>query len=112
MSITIKLLSRFHTHTSHHPCQYEEREIQLEETRKKFPLCIRWDMVAHLCIGAVLAAESFNSAIETLSDRVSSSYDEAVKRTKDIAAGAVLLSAIAAATAGLIIFVPKIINLF
>lgn len=72
---------------------------------------IEWTVIV-LCIGAVLAAESFNSAIETLSDRVSSSYDEAVKRTKDIAAGAVLLTAIAAATAGLIIFVPKIINLF
>ena len=64
-----------------------------------------------LCIGGVLAAEGFNSAIEALADRVSPGYDEAVKRTKDIAAGAVLLTAIAAAVTGLIIFVPKIAGL-
>ena len=60
-----------------------------------------------LCIGGVLAAEGFNA----LADRVSPGYDEAVKRTKDIAAGAVLLTAIAAAVTGLIIFVPKIAGL-
>ena len=49
--------------------------------------------------------------IEALADRVSPGYDEAVKRTKDIAAGAVLLTAIAAAVTGLIIFVPKIAGL-
>lgn len=64
-----------------------------------------------MCIGGVLAAEGFNSAIEALADRVSPGYDEAVKRTKDIAAGAVLLTAIAAAVTGLIIFVPKIAGL-
>lgn len=59
-------------------------------------------------IGSVLAAEAFNSAIEALADRVNESYDEAIKRTKDLASGAVLLLAIAAAVVGLIIFVPKL----
>lgn len=59
-------------------------------------------------IGSVLAAESFNSAIEALADRVNESYDEAIKRTKDLASGAVLLLAIAAAIVGLIIFMPKL----
>lgn len=65
-----------------------------------------------IVIGAVLAAEAINSSIEALADLVSSDYNEAIKRTKDLAAGAVLLLAIAAAVVGLIIFVPKILRLF
>ena len=61
-----------------------------------------------LCIGLVLSAEAVNSAIEALADRVSPAYDEAIKRTKDLAAGAVLLLAIASAVVGLIIFLPKL----
>lgn len=62
-------------------------------------------------IGAVLAAEAINSSVEALADRVSPAYDEAIKRTKDLAAGAVLLLAIAAAIIGLIIFLPKFASL-
>lgn len=61
-----------------------------------------------IVIGAVLAAEAVNSSIEALADLVSPEYNEAIKRTKDLAAGAVLLMAIAAAIVGLIIFIPKI----
>lgn len=64
-----------------------------------------------IVIGAVLAAEAVNSSIEALADLVSPDYNEAIKRTKDLAAGAVLLLAIAAAVVGLIIFVPKIVEL-
>ena len=72
----------------------------------------RWEWVAVvIVIGAVLAAEAFNSAIEALSDLVSPGYNEAIKRTKDLAAGAVLLTAISAAIVGLIIFLPKIISI-
>ena len=70
---------------------------------------MEWVAVA-LCFGGVLAAEAFNSAVEALADRVSPGYDEAVKHTKDLAAGAVLLMAMAAVAVGLIIFVPKIIE--
>ena len=68
-------------------------------------------IIITLCIGLVLAAEAVNSAIEALADRVSAEYDEAIKRTKDLAAGAVLLLAIASAIVGLIIFLPKLIAL-
>ncbi len=64
-----------------------------------------------LAIGMVLAAEAFNSAIEVLADKVSPEYNEAIKRTKDLAAGAVLLLALAAAVIGLIVFIPKFIFL-
>lgn len=63
------------------------------------------------CIGAVFSAEAFNTAIEYLADRISSNYDEAVGRAKDVAAGAVLFLAVASAVVGAIIFIPKIIVL-
>lgn len=59
-------------------------------------------------IGTVFAAEAINSSIEALADLVSPDYNEAIKRTKDLAAGAVLLLAISAAAVGLIIFIPKL----
>lgn len=71
-----------------------------------------WEWVAiAICIGSVLAAEAMNSAVEALADRVSPGYDEAVKHAKDLAAGAVLLLALAAVAVGLIVFLPKILNL-
>ncbi|WP_165157034.1 diacylglycerol kinase family protein [Parabacteroides sp. ZJ-118] len=70
-----------------------------------------WIAVA-IVSGAVLAAEAVNSSIEALADRVSPGYDEAIKRTKDLAAGAVLLTAITAAIVGSMIFLPKIMALF
>lgn len=66
-----------------------------------------WIAIA-MAIGMVLAAEAFNSAIEALADAVSPDYNEAIKRTKDLAAGAVLFLAIASAVIGLIIFIPKL----
>lgn len=63
-----------------------------------------------ILIGLVLAAEAFNSSIEALADKVSPEYDEAIKHTKDLAAGAVLILAIAAAITGIIIFVPRLLE--
>lgn len=63
-------------------------------------------------IGTVLAAEAVNSSIEAIADFVSPGYNEAIKRTKDLAAGAVLILAISAAIVGLIIFIPKITEIF
>ena len=68
---------------------------------------MEWIVIA-LTIGIVLAAEAINSSIEALADFVSLDYHEAIKRTKDLAAGAVLILAIAAACVGLIIFIPKL----
>jgi len=66
-------------------------------------------LILILLIGIVLAAEAFNSALEFLSNKVESSYDETIKKVKDIAAGAVLICSISALLIGLIIFAPKII---
>ena len=63
-------------------------------------------------ITAVLSAETFNTAIEHLTDLVAPDYHILAKRTKDAAAGAVLLVAIGAAIIGVIIFLPKVLGLF
>ena len=64
-----------------------------------------------LCIGLVIAAELVNSAVERLVDLVSPEHHPLAGQVKDIAAGAVLVCAIAAAIVGLIVFVPKILAL-
>ena len=69
-------------------------------------------LVVVVVIAAVIAAEAFNSALERLCDRVSTEHYPLIGETKDLAAGAVLITAIGAAVVGLIIFVPKIYALF
>lgn len=68
-------------------------------------------MAVIICIGAVFMAEAFNSAIEAVCDMVSPGKHPLIARAKDMAAGAVLFMAIAAAAVGAIIFIPKIIDL-
>lgn len=70
-----------------------------------------WMAVVIVC-GCVLAAEALNTAVEQLADVVSPEYSEAIKKVKDLAAGGVLFMAVAAAIVGLIIFLPKLIDLF
>lgn len=70
---------------------------------------MEWVGVA-LCCGAVLAAEGFNTAIEILCDRVTKEKDEAIGKTKDIAAGAVLIVSVTALTVGLLVFIPAILR--
>ena len=68
-----------------------------------------WIAIALTC-GIVLAAESFNSAIEALCDLVSPQQNPIIKKVKDLAAAAVLFTAIAALIVGCIIFIPYIIS--
>ncbi len=65
-------------------------------------------MILALVIGLVISAELFNTAIEVLTDVVMPEKNEKAKITKDIAAGAVLVTSIIAVFIGIIIFVPKI----
>ncbi len=57
-------------------------------------------------IGIVWIAEAVNTAIEALADRITRENDDAIRRAKDVAAGAVLLAAITAAIIGLLILGP------
>lgn len=66
-------------------------------------------LVLLLCFGFVLMAEAFNSAIEELADAVTLEHHPKIKRAKDIAAGAVLLSAMVSVVVGALIFFPRLI---
>ena len=64
-----------------------------------------------ISIGMVIMAELFNTAIENLVDLVSPKYNKMAEFVKDVAAGAVLVAAIAAAIIGTIIFIPYLLSL-
>lgn len=66
-----------------------------------------WSIIA-ICIAMVFAAELFNTAIEKLTDLVSPAYNKTAGLVKDVAAGAVLVVAIAAVLVGLLIIAPKL----
>lgn len=68
---------------------------------------LEW-MLCLLCFGLVIGAEMVNTAIENLVDLVSPGKHELAGKAKDIAAGAVLICALIAASVGLIIFIPKV----
>lgn len=57
-----------------------------------------------LTFAAVISAELFNTSIERLCDKVSPEKDEHIRRSKDTAAGAVLISAIFAVIVGATLF--------
>ncbi len=59
--------------------------------------------------GLVFVSEGFNSAIEIDMDLTSPEYHPYAKNTKDVAAGAVLISVIMAVIVGAIIFLPKLV---
>jgi len=62
-----------------------------------------------LTIGVVLALEAMNSALEVLADRVSRERDPLIGRSKDLAAAAVLIAALAAAGTGLLVLGPPLL---
>lgn len=69
---------------------------------------IEW-LVVTGCIAFVLTMEMINTAIEKLCDVVQIDFHSGIKKVKDIAAGAVMLSAVCSLIIGVVIFLPKII---
>jgi len=63
-------------------------------------------------IGIVLSSELFNTSIEFLTDLLSPEYQKKAGMAKDIASGAVLISAITSAIIGLIVFLPRVVHFF
>ena len=59
-------------------------------------------------IGSVWAAETANTALEILADRITTEIDPQIRRAKDIAAGSVLLASITAAVIGILILGPRV----
>ncbi len=64
-----------------------------------------------LAITAVWCAEAFNTAFEALCDVASPEHDPKVQRAKDVAAGAVLITAIGATAIALLVFGPRLLVL-
>ncbi len=59
-----------------------------------------------LAIAAVWTAESLNTALELLCDVASPAFHPLVKQAKDVAAAAVLLSAVGSLAVGALVFWP------
>ncbi len=68
--------------------------------------------ILFITISSVFTAEMFNTVFELCVDLASPTYHPLAKIAKDVAAGAVLLSAILAVVIGLFIFVPHLWVLF
>jgi diacylglycerol kinase len=71
---------------------------------------IEWAIIVFV-IGLVVITEALNTAFEIDIDLTSPIYHPYARDTKDVAAGAVLMSVIVAGVVGIIIFLPKVIIL-
>lgn len=71
---------------------------------------LEW-IVLLFAIGLVLGAELLNTSIENLVDLVCKDRNEQAGLVKDVSASFVMVLAIVAAIVGLIIFIPKILNI-
>jgi len=67
-------------------------------------------LILILAIGSVIGAEVMNSAIETVVDMAQPNYHPLAGMAKDVAAGAVLVTAIQAAVIGMIVFAPALLR--
>ena len=71
---------------------------------------IEW-IICIILFAIVISAELFNTAIETVVNMITMEKNEKAKIAKDVSAGAVLVTAIGSAIVGLIIFIPKVVNI-
>lgn len=63
-----------------------------------------------LTIGFVIVSELFNTVVESLVDLVTAEQHPLAKQAKDVAAGAVLTSAIVAVAVGLLVLGPPLLS--
>jgi diacylglycerol kinase (ATP) len=79
--------------------------VWLDVTTKQWALLL-------LSTGMVHAAEAFNTALEEIVNFISPQQHPSAGKIKDLAAGAVLITAITAALIGLLIFTPLLLEKF
>lgn len=77
-----------------------------------FQISITEWLIVLLCFALVMSLELMNTALEEVVNLASPDIHPLAKISKDVAAGSVLMSAIISAVIGLIIFIPKFIDLF
>lgn len=61
-----------------------------------------------LCVGLVLVTELINTAVEAAVDLATDTYDPLAAIAKDVAAGAVLVSAVTAVAVGYVVFFARV----
>lgn len=59
----------------------------------------------------VITVEMINSALEAIENIIDPQYNQAIRRSKDIAAGAILVASIAAGLVGLLVLLPPLVAL-
>lgn len=67
-------------------------------------------MICFILFGLILALELVNTAVEATVDLFTEKRKPLAKKAKDAAAGAVLIAAIFAAVIGILIFIPKLLE--
>lgn len=68
-------------------------------------------IVVIFAIALVMQAEILNTAIEKTIDYIKPEYHPAAKLIKDLSAGAVLVTALGAFVVGILLFVPKLLEM-
>lgn len=68
-------------------------------------------MVIGLAAALVVTLELINSAIESLADAISPTYNAHIQSAKDIASGAVLVGSVAALIVGFVVLFPPLLAL-
>jgi len=71
---------------------------------------LEWAVIA-LTIGFVIVTETINTVVEVAVDLVVEEYHVLAKLAKDISAAAVLIAALTSVLIGMLIFVPRLLNL-
>ncbi len=71
---------------------------------------LRWALL-FCAVGFVLVTELLNTAVEKLTDMVTTEYSEQARRVKDISAAAVLVGAIIAVIIGIFVFCQPVMAL-
>ncbi len=69
-------------------------------------------LICLILIGSVIALELVNTAIESVTNMITTDNNFYAKVAKDLSAGAVLVMSVVAGFIGLIIFLPKLFELF
>lgn len=72
---------------------------------------IEWSLLT-IVMGLVFITELLNSALESFANSLKPERNDMIGRAKDYSAAAVLIAAIISLVVGIIIFVPKMLNLF
>ena len=71
---------------------------------------IEWCLLI-IAIGMVFITELLNSSLESIADSIKPEWNDMIGKAKDYSAAAVLIAAIISLLVGVIIFVPKLLDL-